>query len=44
MVISFNGGPGTGDAGSGYTGGCVIHKLMYDGDGKYVGEQQTPEC
>jgi hypothetical protein len=25
-------------------GGCVIHKLIYDGDGKYVGEQQTPEC
>ena len=25
-------------------GGCVIHKLIYDRDGKYVGEQQTPEC
>ncbi len=44
VVISINGGPGAGDAGGGYTGGCVIHKLMYDGDGKYVGEQQTPEC
>ena len=22
----------------------MIHKLMYDGDGKYVGERQTPEC
>ena len=25
-------------------GGCVIHKLTYDGSGKYVGERQTPEC
>jgi hypothetical protein len=25
-------------------GGCVIHKLIYDANGKYVGEQQTPEC
>ena len=25
-------------------GGCVIHKLAYDGNGKYVGERQTPEC
>ena len=44
VVISINGGPGARDAGGGYTGGCVIHKLTYDGDGKYVGEQQTPGC
>lgn len=44
VVISINGGPGTGDAGGGDTGGCVIHKLMYDGDGKYVGERQIPQC
>jgi hypothetical protein len=25
-------------------GGCVIHKLLYDRTGKYVGERQTPEC
>jgi hypothetical protein len=25
-------------------GGCVIHRLMYDHAGKYVGERQTPEC
>jgi hypothetical protein len=25
-------------------GGCVIHKLIYDGGGKYVGERQTSEC
>ena len=28
----------------GIGGGCVIHKLIYDGDGKYVGERQTPQC
>jgi hypothetical protein len=27
-----------------YEGGCVIHKLIYDRSGKYVGERQTPEC
>jgi hypothetical protein len=25
-------------------GGCVIHKLIYDRAGKYLGERQTPEC
>jgi hypothetical protein len=25
-------------------GGCVIHKLIYDRAGKYIGERQTPEC
>ena len=25
-------------------GGCVIHKLKYDGAGNYVGERQTPGC
>jgi hypothetical protein len=25
-------------------GGCVIHKLIYDGSGKYLGERQTPGC
>jgi hypothetical protein len=24
--------------------GCVLHKLIYDESGKYVGERQTPEC
>jgi hypothetical protein len=35
-------GPGSIDWALG--GGCVIHKLMYDGAGKYIGEGQTPEC
>jgi hypothetical protein len=26
------------------SGGCVIHKLIYNANGKYVGERQTPEC
>ena len=30
--------------GAGYEGGCVIHKLIYDGAGKYVGERQSPQC
>jgi hypothetical protein len=25
-------------------GGCVIHKLIYDRAGIYLGERQTPEC
>ena len=25
-------------------GGCVIHKLIYDSNGKYVGERQSPLC
>ena len=30
--------------GGGYQGGCVIHKLIYDSAGKYVGERQSPQC
>jgi hypothetical protein len=26
------------------SGGCVIHKLNYDSNGKYVGERQIPQC
>jgi hypothetical protein len=44
VVINIGADPGSGDAGSAYSGGCVIHKLMYDGNGKYVGERQTPQC
>jgi len=29
---------------AGYEGGCVIHKLIYDSAGKYVGERQSPQC
>ncbi len=36
--------PRPGDASAEYGGGCVIHKLMYDSNGKYVGERQSPQC
>jgi hypothetical protein len=29
---------------AGYVGACVTHKLLYDNDGKYVGERQTSQC
>jgi hypothetical protein len=44
MIINIGVDPGPGDAGSGYSGGCVIHKLNYDNTGKYVGERQIPQC
>ncbi len=36
--------PVRGDAAAGLSGGCVIHKLNYDSNGKYVGERQIPLC
>ncbi len=44
VAITVNAGLETGAAGSGYPAGCVIHKVIYDRAGKYVGERQTPEC
>ncbi len=44
VLISLNSGPGTGGGGQGSAGSCVIHKLNYDRDGKYVGERQIPHC
>jgi hypothetical protein len=44
VVINIGADPGRGDTGAGYAGGCVIHKLIYDHDGKYVGERQSPQC
>ncbi len=44
VAITVNAGMETGAAGGGYPAGCVIHKLIYDRAGKYVGERQTPEC
>lgn len=44
VVINIGVDPGPGDAGGGYSGGCVIHKLNYDNNGKYVGERQIPQC
>ena len=44
VIINVGVDPGPGDAGGAYSGGCVIHKLSYDSDGKYVGERQIPQC
>ncbi len=44
VIINIGVDPGPGDAGGGYSGGCVIHKLNYDNTGKYVGERQMPQC
>jgi hypothetical protein len=44
VLISLNSDPGTRDGDHGYAGSCVIHKLIYDRDGKYVGERQSPQC
>jgi hypothetical protein len=42
VIINVGADPPSG--GAGYAGGCVIHKLIYDHDGKYVGERQSPQC
>ena len=44
VIINIGVDPAQGDAASAYMGGCVIHKLMYDSNGKYVGERQIPQC
>src|SRR5277367_884749 len=44
VIINIGVDPGAGDAGVAYSGGCVIHKLNYDSNGKYVGERQSPHC
>ena len=44
VIINVGVDPGPGDAGGVYSGGCVIHKLNYDSNGKYVGERQIPQC
>jgi hypothetical protein len=45
VIVNIGAGAGRGDAGgAGYGGGCVTHKLIYDSDGKYVGERQTSQC
>jgi CubicO group peptidase (beta-lactamase class C family) len=43
---SFNGFPAAVAEGAdpNAEGGCVIHKLIYDGSGKYLGERQIPGC
>jgi hypothetical protein len=42
VIINVGAEPAPG--GAGYEGGCVIHKLIYDSAGKYVGERQSPQC
>ena len=44
IIINVGVDPGLGAAGGVYRGGCVIHKLNYDSNGKYVGERQIPLC
>ena len=43
VIINIGADPGSGAASAG-SGGCVTHKLIYDGDGKYVGERQSSQC
>jgi hypothetical protein len=44
VIINIGGDPAQGEAAVGSSGGCVIHKLNYDSNGKYVGERQIPRC
>lgn len=44
VIINVGADPPQDNAAAGYTGGCVTHKLIYDSNGKYVGERQTPQC
>jgi hypothetical protein len=44
VIINIGTNPAPSDAGGAYAGGCVIHKLNYDANGKYVGERQIPLC
>jgi hypothetical protein len=44
VIINIGVDPAQGDAAGAMSGGCVIHKLNYDSNGKYVGERQIPQC
>ena len=44
VIINIGADPKPSDAGAGYGGGCVIHKLIYNSSGKFVGERQSPQC
>ena len=44
VIISIGVDPAQSDAAGAMSGGCVIHKLNYDSNGKYVGERQIPQC
>jgi hypothetical protein len=43
VIINIGADPGPGAAGAS-SGGCVVHKLNYDSNGKYIGERQIPLC
>jgi hypothetical protein len=44
VIINIGVDPAAGAPAGGLSGGCVIHKLNYDSNGKYVGERQIPQC
>jgi hypothetical protein len=44
VIINIGVDPGAADAAAAYSRGCVVHKLNYDSNGKYVGERQIPLC
>ena len=44
VIINIGVDPAAGDAAAAYSRGCIIHKLNYDSNGKYVGERQIPRC
>jgi hypothetical protein len=44
VIINIGADPRPRDGGAQSAGGCVIHKLLYDSSGKYVGERQIPQC
>jgi hypothetical protein len=44
VIINIGADPPRRDASAGYIGACVTHKLLYDSDGKFVGERQTSQC
>jgi hypothetical protein len=44
VIINIGGDPAQGEASGASSGGCVIHKLNYDSNGKYVGERRIPQC
>ena len=43
IIINISADPPPGQAAAG-SGGCVTHKLIYDGDGKYAGDRQSSQC
>jgi hypothetical protein len=44
LIINVGADPASSAAAGALSGGCVIHKLNYDSNGKYVGERQIPLC